>query len=361
MEKRTPLYDRHVSYGGKMVSFADYLLPVQYSDIAPEHLAVRERAGLFDVSHMGEIIISGPDALANLNYIFTNDFTDMIDGRVRYSPICNENGGIVDDMIVYRFSHDRYMAVPNAANRQKVVDFISGRLSGAAKLEDVSESFAQIALQGPNSRDILSSLTDANNIPAKYYTFIDNAQVSGVTCLVSRTGYTGELGYELYCRPDDAVKLWDSLMEAGKADGLIPCGLGARDTLRLEAAMPLYGHEMNDEISPLETGLDFAVKMSKQDFIGKSALISRGTPRVARVGLKVTGRGIVREHCPVYMDGEKIGETTSGTYLPYLSGAYAMALVNVSGSAEGTAVEAEVRGRRIAAEVVKLPFYKSGK
>lgn len=361
MEKRTPLYGWHEAHGGKMVSFADYLLPVQYSDITPEHLAVRERAGLFDVSHMGEIIISGPDALANLNSIFTNDFTNMTDGRVRYSPICNENGGIVDDMIVYRFSEDRYMAVPNAANRQKVVDFMAGHLSGDVKLEDVSDSFAQIALQGPKSRDILSRLADEDGIPAKYYTFIDNVQVSGVTCLVSRTGYTGELGYELYCRPDDAVRLWEALMEAGQADGLVPCGLGARDTLRLEAAMPLYGHEMNDEISPLETGLDFAVKMSKEDFIGKGAIVSRGMPGVARVGLKVTGRGIVRERCPVYLDGERIGETTSGTFLPYLNGAYAMALVDVRGAAEGTVVEAEVRGRKIAAEVVGLPFYKSGK
>lgn len=358
MEKKTVLYESHVSNGGKMVAFAGYLLPVQYSGIIPEHMAVRERAGLFDVSHMGEIIISGPDALMNLNHIFTNDFTGMTDGRVRYSPICNENGGIVDDMIVYRFSGERYMVVPNAANRQKVVDFISARLSGDVRLEDVSDSFAQIALQGPRSGDILARLTDAENIPVKYYTFIDKADAGGVTCLISRTGYTGELGYELYCRPEDAVDLWDALMKAGEADGLIPCGLGARDTLRLEAAMPLYGHEMNDEISPLETGLDFAVKMSKPDFVGKSALLSRGTPRITRVGLKATVRGIIREHCPVYMGGEQVGETTSGTHLPYMNGAYAMALVSLSGAAEGTAVEAEVRGRRVAAEVVKLPFYK---
>lgn len=359
MEKKTSLYDRHVGYGGKMVSFAGYLLPVQYSDITLEHMAVREKAGLFDVSHMGEIIISGSDALENINKIFTNDFTNMTDGKVRYSPICNENGGIVDDMIIYCFSKDRYMVVPNAINLQKAVDFMTAHLFGDVKLEDVSDSFAQIALQGPKSSSILEKLTNMENIPAKYYTFIDKAEVAGVTCLISQTGYTGELGYELYCSSADASQLWDAFMEAGKIDGLIPCGLGARDTLRLEAALPLYGHEMNDEISPLETGLDFAVKMSKPDFIGKSALVSRGVPQITRVGLKVTGRGIIRGHCPIYIGEKQIGETTSGTHLPYLNGAYAMALVNVSEVAIGTVVEAEVRGRRVVAEVTQLPFYKS--
>ena len=359
MDKKTPLYDRHVGCGGKMVSFAGYQLPVQYNDIVSEHMAVREKAGLFDVSHMGEIVITGPDALVNLNHIFTNDFASMTDGRVRYSLICNENGGVVDDMIVYRFSQDRYMAVPNAANTQKVVEFMSNRLAGDTKLTDVSGSFAQIALQGPRSLDILAKMTNLKNIPAKYYTFFDKTEVAGIICLISRTGYTGELGYELYCCPDDAETLWDALMEAGEADGLTPCGLGARDTLRLEAGMPLYGHEINDEISPLETGLDFAVKMSKPNFIGKNALLSRGAPQIIRVGLKVTGRGIIREHCPVFMNGKQIGKTTSGTHLPYLNGAYAMALVNISGAAEGTALEADVRGRRVTAEVVKLPFYNS--
>lgn len=358
MEKKTPLYDWHVIHGGKMVPFAGYLLPVQYDDLIQEHMAVRQKAGLFDVSHMGELLLTGSDALVNLNYIFTNDFTNMADGRVRYSPICNEGGGIVDDMVVCRFSHDRYMIVPNASNRRKVADFIAGHLCGDAKLEDVSDSYAQLALQGPKSRAILEKLADAADIPEKYYTFADKAKAAGVPCLISRTGYTGELGYELYCSPPDAAKLSDALMEAGKGDGLIPCGLGARDTLRLEAAMPLYGHEMNDQISPLEAGLDFAVKMSKPDFVGKNALISRGTPKITRVGMKVTGRGIVREGCPVYIGEKKIGTATSGTHLPFLNGAYAMALLDSADSAVGTAVEADVRGRRVAAEIVPLPFYK---
>jgi aminomethyltransferase len=359
MERKTPFYDRHVAAGGKIVPFANYLLPVQYSDISKEHMAVRESAGLFDVSHMGELIIEGADALLNLNRIFTNDFTNMKDGRVRYSPLCNENGGIVDDMIIYRFSENKYMAVPNAANRQKVYDFILPRIKGDAKLTDVSDAFAQIALQGPRSKEILLKPCDLSQIPDKYYTFIDNVNVGGVICLVSRTGYTGELGYELYCAPEDAERLWDSIRNAGENFGLIPCGLGARDTLRLEASMPLYGHEMNDEISPLETGLDFAVKMGKDDFVGKSAIEKRGEPKIIRVGIKVTGRGIIRENCPIFVGDKQIGISTSGTHLPYLNGAYAMALVDKEYSTPKTVVEAEVRGRKVAAEIVPLPFYKA--
>lgn len=358
MEQKTPLYDCHVASGGKMVPFAGYLLPVQYTGVIEEHMAVREKAGLFDVSHMGEVVITGPDALKNLNHLFTNDFTNMTDGRVRYSPLCNEQGGIVDDLIVYRFSGEKYMVVPNASNRQKDVDFMRSHLTGDVTLEDISDTIAQIALQGPRAEEILREVTAQEAVPVKYYTFHERVNVAGITCLLSRTGYTGELGFELYCASEDAVKLWNALLEAGKAYGLIPCGLGARDTLRLEAAMPLYGHEMNDEISPLETGLQFAVKMQKDDFVGKRAIENRGEPKIARVGLKITGRGIAREHNPVYADGKKIGETTSGTHCPYLKGAYAMALVEADHSAVGTEVMVEVRGRKIEAVIVPLPFYK---
>lgn len=358
MERKTPLYDCHVARGGKIVPFAGYLLPVQYSGVIEEHMAVRERAGLFDVSHMGEVILSGPDALKNLNRLYTNDFTNMEDGKVRYSPMCNENGGIVDDMIIYRMSAERYMVVPNAANRQKDVDFMRARLTGDVKMEDISDSVAQIALQGPRSKDILLKLAGAESIPQKYYTFIDGVQVAGVRCLLSQTGYTGEHGYELYCAPGDAATLWNALLDAGGEYGILPCGLGARDTLRLEAAMPLYGHEMSDDISPLETGLQFAVKMRKEDFIGKKAIQARGEPKIIRVGLRMTGRGIARERNPVLLEGRQIGETTSGTHCPYLGGAYAMALVEAGCSNLGTAVRVEVRGRIIDAEIVSLPFYK---
>lgn len=356
MEKKTPLYPIHEALHGKMVSFAGYLLPVQYSGVIAEHMAVRQAAGLFDVSHMGEVVFSGPDALKNINTLFTNDFTNMTDGRVRYSPMCNDTGGVVDDLIVYRLNEQQYLVVVNAANKEKDVAWMRAHLSGQVEMRDISDEIAQIALQGPKSTEILSRLTA--EIPSKYYSFNRDVQTAGVRCIVSQTGYTGETGYELYCSAQDACRLWDALMEAGKDFGLIPCGLGARDTLRLEAAMPLYGHEMDDSITPLEAGLSFAVKMKKPGFIGKTALEERGEPKKRRVGLKMTGRGIAREQCPVMEGDKQIGVTTSGTHCPYLGGAYAMAYVENERAAVGEKCEVEVRGRRIAAEVVALPFYK---
>jgi len=358
VELKTPLYECHVASGGKMVSFAGYLLPVQYKDLIAEHMAVRTQAGLFDVSHMGEVIISGPDALININNLYTNDFTNMRDGGVRYSLMCNDNGGVVDDLIVYRMAADRYFIVVNAANRHKDVEWMKKHLKGDVTLEDLSDSYAQLALQGPKAEEILAKTAKKEEIPTKYYTFNRSMLVAGAECLVSQTGYTGEQGFEIYCRPEDAPGIWNALLEAGKEDGLIPCGLGARDTLRLEASMPLYGHEMDETISPLETGLAFGVKMQKEDFIGKMGIAERGEPKIKRVGLKVTGRGIVREHCSVYIEDEKIGETTSGTFCPYLKGSYAMALINKEYASAGTAAEAEVRGRKIPVEIVPLPFYK---
>ena len=358
MELKTPLYDCHVASKGKIVPFAGYLLPVQYTDVIAEHMAVRQQAGLFDVSHMGEVIISGPDALANINHLYTNDFTNMQDGRVRYSPMCNEKGGIVDDLIVYRMAADKYFIVVNASNRHKDVAWMKEHLIGDAALEDLSDHYAQLAIQGPKSAAILAKVMAPEDIPAKYYTFKDNVTVAGEKCLVSQTGYTGEHGYEIYCRPESASGIWKTFLAAGQEDGLVPCGLGARDTLRLEAAMPLYGHEMDDAITPLETGLDFAIKLQKEEFVGKEAILAKGEPKITRVGLKVTGRGIVREHCKIYAGDQEIGESTSGTHCPYLGGAYAMALVDKAYAGIGTQVEAEVRGRRVAAEVIALPFYK---
>ncbi|MDR1943456.1 MAG: glycine cleavage system aminomethyltransferase GcvT [Synergistaceae bacterium] len=356
--KRTSLYDCHKELGGKMVPFAGYMLPVQYSGVISEHMAVRTKAGLFDVSHMGEILIAGKSALPNLQRLLSNDFSDMPDGRVRYSLMCNESGGIVDDLVVYRFSEEKYILVVNAANREKDVAWLRDRVSGDAVMEDISGGLSQIALQGPASDGILSRLADPALIPEKYYTFVDDVSVDGVKCVLSQTGYTGEKGYELYMPNTDAPKLWRKLLQAGADLGLAPAGLGARDTLRLEAGMPLYGHEMTDGVTPFEAGLASAVKMNKDDFVGKSALAGKENPTRRRVGLRVTGRGIAREDETVYACGAAIGRTTSGTHCPFLGAAVAMALVDGTAAQIGAGVEVDVRGRMVAAEVVPLPFYK---
>ena len=363
MEKKTPLYDCHVALGGKIVPFAGYLLPVQYgTGVITEHMTVRTKAGLFDVSHMAEIVLEGPDALANANMLTTVIVDEMVDGQVKYSPMCNENGGIVDDLMIYRLKADKYLFVVNAANHEKDYEWMKAHITGNVTLTDISESVAQIALQGPNSDAILTKICDEQYIPTKYYTFVEEGVLRladrEITAIVSKTGYTGEDGYELYCKAEDAVDLWNTLLEVGKDEGLIPCGLGARDTLRLEAAMPLYGHEMNDELTPKECGLGFFVKMDKPDFIGKQAILDKGTPTIKRVGLKVTGRGIAREHCPVLVDGNVVGEVTSGTHCPYIGQAIAMAYVPAEMAVIGNTVQIDVRGRMIDAEIIKLPFYK---
>lgn len=362
MEKKTPLYDIHVEEGGKIVPFGGYLLPVQYgTGVIAEHKAVRERAGLFDVSHMGEITISGPAALEALNHLLTNDFTNMTVGRVRYSVMCNANGGCVDDVVVYKFGEESYLVVVNAANKDKDFAHIAANIIPGAEAQDISDSVAQLALQGPASADILKGLVTAGKLPEKYYTAEKDIRLGDIECMISRTGYTGEFGYEIYTAAENAEALWRLLRKAGEPYGLIPAGLGARDTLRLEASMPLYGHELNDEISPVEAGLGSSVKLEKPEFIGKDALIARGEPEQVRVGLKVTGRGIIREHQDIYIGDRKVGITTSGTFCPHIGCAVAMAMIDASESTVGTALEADVRGRRIAAEIVPMPFYKRAK
>ena len=361
MEKKTPLYQTHLDEGGKMVPFAGYLLPVQYpTGVIAEHMAVRTACGLFDVSHMGEIVFRGEGALATLNHLLTNDFNNMTIGRVRYSVMCLPDGGTVDDLVVCKFGEDCYLVVVNAANREKDYAHMAANLLPDTEIEDISDQVAQLALQGPNAKEILAHLIDPELPPQKYYTAVREVIVAGIPCMISRTGYTGEFGYELYTAADDGPKLWKLLRQVGAEHGLIPCGLGARDTLRLEAAMPLYGHEMNETVTPLEAGLNFAVKLQKPEFIGRDALLAAGEPKRVRVGLKATGRGILREEQTVYLGDTAIGTTTSGTFAPYLKQAIAMALVDANHTAPGTAVEVDVRGRRVAAEIVPLPFYKRG-
>lgn len=358
MDKKTALYDKHLTAGGKMVPFAGYLLPVQYqSGIRAEHDSVRTRAGLFDVSHMGEFILEGKDALLNLNRLLTNDFTDLRIGYARYSPMCNENGGTVDDIIVYKLSDDKYFTVVNAANKDKDYTWIRSHLAGEVDLKDISNDTSQIALQGPDAAAVMAKLAKEEDIPHRYYTFTEKAYIGDIPCLISKTGYTGEMGYEIYCRNEDAPAIWDMILAAGEAYGVMPCGLGARDTLRLEAAMPLYGHELSLEITPAEAGLLAFIKPDKPDFVGKQAL---STPRKRkRIGIRLTERGIAREGTKVLAGNEEIGFVTSGTMSPTLGEAIAMALVPADFN--GTELALEVRGKRIGAQVVDLPFYKRNK
>lgn len=361
MDRRTPLYDEHVKAKGKIVSFAGYELPIQYDQgLIAEHNAVRTKAGIFDVSHMGEIWCKGEDALANLQMFLTNDMDRMADGQARYSPMCNEKGGTVDDLIAYKKNDQEYLLVVNASNKDKDFKWMLDHQFGNVEFTDVSDSYAQIALQGPKAMEILRKMTTEESIPQKYYHAVFDATVAGISCLVSTTGYTGEDGVELYLKSEDAVAMWQALLENGKEEGLIPCGLGARDTLRMEAGMPLYGHEMNEEITPLEAGLRFAVKLKKDDFIGKKAMVEMGDLKRQRVGLKVTGKGIVREQSEVFVDGVQVGVTTSGTHCPYLQHPYAMALLQSEYHEIGTTVQVSVRGRMIEAQVCEQPFYKKG-
>lgn len=357
LDKKTPLYDRHAALKGKIVSFGGYAMPVQYGKgILAEHMAVRTKMGMFDVSHMGEVLFEGKGALSSLNHLLSNDYTNLPIGKVRYGTMLNEKGRVIDDLIVYHLGENRYMVVVNAATHDKDAAHMAKNLLPDTQFTDISDDTGLISLQGPMTKDFLPTLVEAGELPDKYYSEKEHVVIGGVDCLVSRTGYTGEFGYEIFCSAKDVGKVWDLLLKKGGED-LLPCGLGARDTLRLEAAMPLYGHEMDETVSPLETGLDFAVKLGKKEFIGLPALLAE-PPNRERIGLKVTGRGIVREEEDLYLGDKKIGRTTSGTYCPYLKGAYAMALVPRGIVKIGDTVEADVRGRKVACEVVPLPFYK---
>lgn len=358
MTEKTSLYDFHQSHQGKLVEFADTWLPVQYpTGILKEHQAVREQAGLFDVSHMGEFLVEGPEAAAFLDHLLTNKIANLKHGQMRYSCLCYENGGTVDDLIVYRFDDEHFLCVVNASNKQKDWEWFNQNCRHNVQLRNVSSLISQVALQGPKAIEILGKIADLTSLPAKSYWFTDQIAVAGKACLVSRNGYTGEDGVEIYMRNEDAMAIVGAIMEAGTPLGLIPCGLGARDTLRLEAAMPLYGHELDAETSPLEAGLSFAVKLDKADFIGKQGIQEKGLTKV-RIGLELLGRGIAREHYEVRQDGAVIGHITSGTMAPTLGKAIAMAYVDVDHAQDGAEVEVVHGNRSMKAVITPMPFYK---
>jgi len=355
MDKKTALFDRHVSLGGRMVPFAGFMLPVQYpSGILAEHHAVRSRAGIFDVSHMGEFIISGKDAPANLQVLLTRDIGGKPAGKVLYSPLCNGEGGVVDDILIYVRPENVYLLVVNAANREKDRQWITSHLSGDVCFSDESDTTSQIALQGPESESILSQC--CGTLPQKYYSFLENADIAGRRALVSRTGYTGEDGFELYIKNEDAPVIWDALLLAGEGKGLTPCGLGARDTLRMEAALPLYGHEMDEAVLPCEAALGRFVNTEKEHFIGREAILAKQDCARRLIGLKPAG-GIAREGAGVFCNGEEAGVVTSGTHSPTLGYPVCMARV-MRQYADEAVFSIEARGRMLEAKKTDLPFYK---
>ncbi|MFY3793141.1 glycine cleavage system aminomethyltransferase GcvT [Ureibacillus sp. MALMAid1270] len=362
--KRTPLFEEYAKSGGKTIDFGGWELPVQFSSIKEEHDAVRNRAGLFDVSHMGEIFVEGNDALNYLQKLLSNDISKIQIGGAQYNAMCYENGGVVDDLIVYFLEENRYLLCVNAANIEKDYDWMISNAEGDVTITNKSSEYAQIALQGPLSEEVLQTLTETDLSEIKSFKFKDNVDVAGNNVLVSRSGYTGEDGFELYGIPEAIVDLWSKILEAGKDKGVIPAGLGARDTLRFEAGLPLYGQELSKDISPLEAGIGFAVKLQKEsDFIGKKALIAQkeaGLPRKL-VGVEMIDKGIPRHGYKVFKDGVEIGEITTGTQLPSTKRNVGLALIDSKFTELGLEVEIEIRNKRVLAKTVATPFYKRAK
>lgn len=359
--RQTPLYETHVKYGGKMVEFGGWLLPVQYAGILDEHKAVRQKAGLFDVSHMGEVLVKGPDSLAFLQKVVTNDVAQLADNQVQYTPMCYPDGGTVDDLLVYRRGSQEYLLVINAANIQKDWDWLQQNSAGfQVELSNLSDETAELALQGPLAETILSKLTDTNLAALAYYWFIDEVVAAGKTVMISRTGYTGEDGFEVYCRPEDAAYLWEAIMEVGKPYGLAPAGLGSRDTLRFEATLPLYGHELSASITPIEAGIGKFVALEKGEFNGRAALAlqKQNKPQRRVVGFCLKGRGVPRAEYPVIHQGRRIGTVTTGSYAPTLDKNIGLALVEADYATIGQQFDVEIRGKNVAAEVIAKPFYR---
>lgn len=358
--KKTPLNEVHRQAGARMVDFGGWDMPVQYAGVIEEHLAVRQAAGLFDVSHMGEVEVTGKNALAFIQYLTINDATKLVDGQVQYSAMCYPEGGVVDDVTLYRFGPEHFLFCVNAANIDKDFSWMQEVLadSGMAEVALVnrSDEYAQIALQGPKAAAILGEFTNLPLADLKYYHFCEG-EVAGVKMIVSRTGYTGEDGFELYLPAGNAVAIWQKLIEAGTPHGLQPIGLGARDTLRLEKGYALYGHELSQDISPLEAGLAWITKLETDDFVGKDALVSQkadGVPR-RRVGLLMQERGIPRDGYAVFSGDREVGVVTSGTMSPSLKVGIALALVDPEAAADSE-LEVAVRNNRIKAKVVRPPF-----
>jgi len=357
--RRTPLYNLHRELGAKLIDFGGWEMPVQYAGILEEHRAVRERVGLFDVSHMGELEFRGADALAVLQRLTCNDVARLTDGRIHYSALLTERGTFVDDILVYRRAADSYLVVVNASNTPKDFAWVSKNAAGDVRVEDRSDAYALIAVQGPHAARLMRRVCTPDPSDLPYYGFRENTAVCTAPTLVSRTGYTGEDGFEVYCRPEDAEGIFRALLAEGRVDGVQPCGLGARDTLRLEAKMALYGNDIDDTITPWEADLAWIVKMNKGEFIGREALAAQKQSGVARklAGFDMVDRGIARHGYPAKTPAGA-GVVTSGTHSPTLGKPIGLALLPAAAGAIGAEFDVEIRGRDARARVIPTPFYK---
>ncbi len=358
--RETSLTDEHRALGGRLVPFAGWRMPVQYDGIKKEHEAVRSRAGLFDVSHMGELLIEGPQAIAAVDRLVSNDVSKLEVGRALYTVCCNEAGRILDDLIVYRLEDEKVLVVCNASNRDKIVAHFAKNLSLDTPWNDVSDEWALLALQGPNALAVMKDLGAPPSLLDLPYFHVSRASLAGVDLWAARTGYTGEDGFELFCASKDAVTLWRALLESGRSHGLQPVGLGARDTLRLEARLMLYGNDITEETHPFEAGLGWVVKLDAGDFIGRDALRAIKAARLQRklVGFEMTERGIARHGYPIVADGDRVGEVTSGSPGPTVGRNIGLGYVPLALAKTGTSLGIEIRGKVVDAVVVRTPFYK---
>lgn len=363
--KRTPLFAAHLKYGARMVPFGGWEMPVQYAGVMEEHRAVRTACGLFDVSHMGEFDFKGPEALAALNLLLTNDCSKLEIGKALYSPMCYESGTLVDDVLVYRLGEDHYWMVVNAGNIEKDYAWVTAKTQPfpGLSVRNISAQVAQLAVQGPAAERLLQPHCDTDLARLGYYWAETGATVGSVRSLVlSRTGYTGEDGFEIYVKAEDTMTLWDFILnEAGDDEiAVVPCGLGARDTLRFEACLPLYGHEIDDTVTPLEAGLGIFVKLKKDNFIGKDLLQAQKAAGLGRklVGLEMVGRGIPRQGYEIAKDGQVVGRVTSGTHGPTLGKPMGLGYVPVALAEAGTELDVIIRGQAVAARVASRPFYR---
>ena len=356
--KHTPLYETHRALGARMVDFSGWAMPVQYRGIIEEHVAVRTRAGLFDVSHMGEIEVCGPEAAAACQFVTANDVSLLHDGAAQYTLLLLPSGGIVDDAIIYRRSATRFLFCVNAANREQALTHLRAHVRGPEVI-DRSDEYALLALQGPYATRVLSRLTDVVLTSTPRFGFVEG-QVADRRTLIAHTGYTGENGWEIYCAADEAPIVWQAIVTAGDSDGLLPAGLGARDTLRLEAALPLYGHELTSETTPWEARLGWVVRMDKGDFVGRAALEQQRQNglRQCLVGLSLLEPGVPRAGYRILCNGTAVGTVTSGTKSPTLGKGIALGYVDPAYDKVGTPIAVEIRNRPVAGEIVRLPFYR---